>query len=260
MRDRPRDRIDVVLTESHEFEQGVGRGHDAGVRMAGALGVGGGARRVVDPTGPSIDGAGDRVELLGSAVGKLSPIGDPRVPSSCRSISITSKPPEVASSRAMAPCGKPRHSSGTMSSSVPTCWVMNDTSRSRRIGINGFWTAPIRDSATRSTDGFNRRWQLPGDHRVGSDPPTRERSGGSFRRVAELDSVSTTGRDRRTPRARPVVPWPLERRAPRTSAAASTPSSSPIAAEAERPRGVHDDQRPATSGSPSKMRSILSLR
>ena len=50
--DRPRDRIEVPLAQSHQLEHGVGRGHDAGVGVAGALGIGGGARRVVDPTGP----------------------------------------------------------------------------------------------------------------------------------------------------------------------------------------------------------------
>ena len=49
--DRPGDRIDVLFAQSHQVEQGVRRGHDAGVGMAGALGVGRGARRVVDPTG-----------------------------------------------------------------------------------------------------------------------------------------------------------------------------------------------------------------
>ena len=43
VRDRPGDRIDVLLAQSHQVEQGVGRGHDAGVGMAGALGIGRGA-------------------------------------------------------------------------------------------------------------------------------------------------------------------------------------------------------------------------
>ena len=34
---------------------------------------------------------------------------------------------------------------------MPTWRVMNETSRSRRIGINGFCTAPIRAKARRST-------------------------------------------------------------------------------------------------------------
>ena len=53
----------------------------------------------------------------------------------------------AASVRARSPCSNPRHRSVVMNTSVPTWFVMNRTSRSRRIGMSGFWIAPRRASA-----------------------------------------------------------------------------------------------------------------
>ena len=64
---------------------------------------------------------------------------------------ITAKPCSAARSRASAPWSNPRHRSVVIITSVPTWRVMKPTSRSRRIGMSGFCTAPSRASATITT-------------------------------------------------------------------------------------------------------------
>ena len=50
-----------------------------------------------------------------------------------------------------APWSNPRQRSVVIITSVPTWLVMKPTSRSRRIGMSGFCTAPSRASATITT-------------------------------------------------------------------------------------------------------------
>ena len=188
MRDRPRDGIHVVLSESHEFEQGVGRGHDADVRMAGALGVGGGARRVVDPT-VTIDrwrrasrralrvcGRQAEVLLESTRVQAL------QVDLHHLEVMGSGKPPRHRPMGKTSPLLRHDEQLGTD--------LLGDE---RHFPLTQNWDQWVLDGANpRQRDeehhGFNRRWQLPGDHRVGFDAAVRERSGSSFCGVAELDS------------------------------------------------------------------------
>ena len=60
-----------------------------------------------------------------------------------------------------------------MSTSVPTWFVMNPTSRSRRIGISGFWTAPRRASAVITTIVSSVVGELPRHDRALADAALR---------------------------------------------------------------------------------------
>ena len=98
-----------------------------------------------------------------------------------------------------------------MSRSVPTCWVMNDTSRSRRIGINGFWTAPILARATRSTTASIVVGNCHETTLSRCDPSSRERSGCGLRFVSELGSCQRPAVVVGYHKGIRIVPWPLDR-------------------------------------------------
>ena len=154
MCDRPRDWIHITLSESHEFEQGVGRGHDAGVRMSGTLGVGGGAGRVID-----------RARSVSRRRWRWGPRRAARVRGweiepgwgihECSDHADLSPAPR--SHRRWKGCATwpgvkiLAHSSGTMRSSVATCWVMNDTFSLAQDRNQWVLDGTVLPSVTRST-------------------------------------------------------------------------------------------------------------
>ena len=99
---------------------------------------------------------------------------------------ITSKPCSAASVRASSPCSKPRHRSVVMNTSVPTWFVMNPTSRSRRMGMSGFWIAPRRASATITTIVSSVVGSCHETIVPAADAARGEVGGDAFGRVAQL--------------------------------------------------------------------------
>ena len=131
---------------------------------------------------PSVSGGGS-VDGSACASRSVLPIDDGSV---SRSVRITSKPCSAASVRASSPWAKPRHCSVVMNTWVPTWFVMNPTSRSRRMGMSGFWIAPRRASATITTIvsrvvGSCQETIVPA-----ADAARRQIGGDAFGGVAEL--------------------------------------------------------------------------
>ena len=194
VRDRKRQRVDVVAGHPQVVDERAAARQDRRVRVPDALGRRGGAGRVVDPgdvgrvmavvrrlrRGLAL-GEGERVRGRG---GRDVADQDPRgVPASSR--------------RAIASWSNPRHRAGTMNRSGRTWLVIAPTSASRRIGRIGFCTAWQPGERGHQHHRLDAGGQLPADHGAGDRNPGRGAPPRRFPPAPRTRRRSATGRDRR---------------------------------------------------------------
>ena len=203
------------------------------------------ARRVVDPPAPrrptsggsgSVAGSPSRAAATRGPAVEIDEVASPAPGSRCRSPQRHRRVVEAT------PRGRDD------SSSVPICWVMKPTSRSRSIGMIGFCTAPSRASATSRTGGLERGRELPRHH--GARPDARARGGPAAtasERAVNWERVSprpwsSTRTARRAAHSRPLDERPV-------GPLRHAPTTPPGVLGARRAQQLHGPGRPGRDGS-----------